>query len=149
MVLESVLPLQRLRAWSLLKSRDFQISLKFCHILLIRCMPVEFQIRLKYHLTCFGFHIPCFNYKICHELQLGQLMGWLHHSHAPGEALRSRWMWSTSLSMETSRIHPQVQKCMKNTSWEWTGVPDQWKRIYRTMQKSSTAVLALGLLHNP
>ena len=49
---------------------------------------------------------------------------------------RSRWTWSTSLSMDTSGIHLQTQKCIQNTSWEWTGVPDQWKRIYRTMQNS-------------
>ena len=49
---------------------------------------------------------------------------------------RSRWTWSTSLSMDTSGIHFQTQKCMQNTSWEWTGVPDQWKRTYRTTQNS-------------
>ena len=49
---------------------------------------------------------------------------------------RSRWMWSISLSMDTSGIYPQTQKCMQNTSWEWTGVPDQRKRIYRTTQNS-------------
>jgi len=39
----------------------------------------------------------------------------------------SRWMWSTSLSMDTSGIHPQTQKCMQNTCWERAGVPDQGK----------------------
>ena len=29
---------------------------------------------------------------------------------------RSRWMWSTSLSTDTSGIHLQTQKCMQNTS---------------------------------
>ena len=29
-----------------------------------------------------------------------------------------------------------TQKCMRNTSWEQTGVPDQWKRMYKTMQNS-------------
>ena len=48
---------------------------------------------------------------------------------------RSRWAWSTSLSTNTSGIHLQTQKCMQNTSWEWTEVPDQ-KRIYRTIQNS-------------
>lgn len=52
----------------ILKNRDSQIGLKFCCILLIRHMPVEFHMRLKYQLKCFVFHIPCFNYKICHEL---------------------------------------------------------------------------------
>ena len=47
---------------------------------------------------------------------------------------RCRWMWSTSLSMDTSGIHLQTQNCMQNTSWEHTGVPDQRKRIYRTTQ---------------
>ena len=37
---------------------------------------------------------------------------------------------------DTSGIHLQTQKCMQNTSCERTGVPDQWKRIYRTMQNS-------------
>ena len=33
------------------------------------------------------------------------------------------------------RNTPQTQKCMPNTSSEWTGVPDQRERIYRTTQK--------------
>ena len=49
---------------------------------------------------------------------------------------RSRWMWNTSLSMDTSGIHLQTKKCMQNTSSEWTGVPGQRKRIYRTTQDS-------------
>ena len=49
---------------------------------------------------------------------------------------RSKWMWNTSLSMDTSGIHLQTQKCMQNTSSEGTGVPDQRKRIYRTKQDS-------------
>ena len=44
---------------------------------------------------------------------------------------RSRWTWSTSLSTDTSGTHLQTQKCMQNTSWKQTGVPDQWKRIYQ------------------
>ena len=47
---------------------------------------------------------------------------------------RSRWTWNTFLSMDTSGIHLQTQKCIQNTSGEWTGVPDQWKSVYRTMQ---------------
>ena len=39
-------------------------------------------------------------------------------------------MWRTSLSTDTSGIHLQTQKCMQNTSWERTGVPDHRKRIY-------------------
>ena len=38
---------------------------------------------------------------------------------------RSRWMWSPSFSMDTSGIHLQTKKCMQNTRWEQTGVPDQ------------------------
>ena len=38
--------------------------------------------------------------------------------------------------MDTSGIHLQTQNCMQNTSWEWTGAPDQQKRIYRPMQNS-------------
>ena len=49
---------------------------------------------------------------------------------------RSRWTRSTSLSTDTSVIYLQTQKCMQNTSWEWKGVPDQWKRIYKTTQNS-------------
>ena len=49
---------------------------------------------------------------------------------------KSRWTWSTSLSMDTSEIYLQKQKCMQNTSWEWTGVPDQRKRLSRSMQNS-------------
>ena len=36
--------------------------------------------------------------------------------------------------MDTSEIHLQTQKCMQNTNCKQTGVPDQWKRIYRTTQ---------------
>ena len=46
--------------------------------------------------------------------------------------MANRWTWSTST--DTSGIHVQTQKYMQNTSWELTGVPDQRKRIYRTMQ---------------
>ena len=49
---------------------------------------------------------------------------------------RSRWTWTTSLSMDTLRKHLQRQKCLQNTSWELAGVPDHWKRIYRTTQNS-------------
>ena len=45
---------------------------------------------------------------------------------------RSRWTWSTSLSTNTSRTPLQTRKCMQNTHREWTGGPDQRKRIYRT-----------------
>ena len=40
------------------------------------------------------------------------------------------------LSIDTSGIYLQIQKCMQNTSWEHTGVPDQRNRIFRTMQNS-------------
>jgi len=36
-------------------------------------------------------------------------------------------------STDTWGIHLQTQKCMQNTGWEPTRVPDQWKRIYRPM----------------
>ena len=57
---------------------------------------------------------------------------------------RSRWLWSTSLSKDASAIPPQTQKCIQNTSWEWTGVSDQRKRIYRTMQNSKLSKKKLG-----
>ena len=49
----------------------------------------------------------------------------------------TRWQnssctWSTFLSKDTSGIHLQTQKCLQNTSWDLTGVHDQWKGIYRT-----------------
>ena len=40
---------------------------------------------------------------------------------------RSRCMWSISLFTATTGMHLQTQKCIQNTSWEWTGVPDQQK----------------------
>ena len=49
---------------------------------------------------------------------------------------RSRWTWITSFSMDTSAILAQTQKCMQDTSWKQKGVPDPWKRIYRTLQNS-------------
>ena len=45
-------------------------------------------------------------------------------------------MWSASLTTDTSGIHLQTQKCMQNTSSEWTGVPDQRTKVYRTIQNS-------------
>ena len=38
--------------------------------------------------------------------------------------------------MDTLGIHLQTQQRMQNTSWEQTGVPEQWKRTYRTTQNS-------------
>ena len=40
-------------------------------------------------------------------------------------------MRNASLSADTSGLHFQTQKCMRNSSWEETGVPDQWKSIYQ------------------
>ena len=54
---------------------------------------------------------------------------------------RIRWACCTSLSTDTSGTHLQTQKCMRNTSWEWTGGPDQWKRIYKL---SHSLCLTLG-----
>ena len=50
---------------------------------------------------------------------------------------KTRWqkssqMCSTSLSVDTSGIHLQMQKISQNTSWEQTGVPDHWKGIHRS-----------------
>ena len=45
-------------------------------------------------------------------------------------------MGSTSLSMDTLGTHFQTQKYIQNISSEWTGVPDQRKRIYSTTQNS-------------
>ena len=45
---------------------------------------------------------------------------------------KSRCTWSTSFSTDTSGIHLQTQKILRNTSWE----PDHKKRIYRTTQHS-------------
>ena len=61
-----------------------------------------------------------------------------------GTRWQSRWLWSTSLSKDASAVPPQTQKCMQNTSWEWTGVSDQRKRIYRAMQNSKLSKKKLG-----
>ena len=37
---------------------------------------------------------------------------------------RGRWICSTSLFMDISQIHLQTQKCMQNSNWKWTRVPD-------------------------
>ena len=51
-----------------------------------------------------------------------------HQTFAEGIRWRgSRWMWSTSLSTDTSGIHLQTQKCFQSTRWEWAGVPDHHK----------------------
>ena len=41
------------------------LLLRIVLTLLIRHMPAEFQMRLKYQLKCFILHIPSFNDKIC------------------------------------------------------------------------------------
>ena len=54
---------------------------------------------------------------------------------------RSRWMWSTFLFSDPSGIHLQIQKCMQNTSWEPSGVSDQWKKYIepcKTLQDKGT-----------
>ena len=60
---------------------------------------------------------------------------------------RSCWTWNTFLFMDTSGIHLQTQKWMQNTSWEWTGVHDQQKRIYRPMQNSMSSPEPLEWVH--
>ena len=62
--------------------------------------------------------------------------GLIHLSLGRTRWWRSWWTWSTSFSTDTSGIHLQTQKCLQNTSWEWTRIPDQWKRIYRPTQNS-------------
>ena len=50
-------------------------------------------------------------------------------------------MGSTSLSMDTLGTHFQTQKYMQNISSEWTGVPDQRKRIiepHKTREEEGT-----------
>ena len=47
---------------------------------------------------------------------------------------RSRWTWSASLFTDTSGTHLQTSERTQDSSWEWAGVPNQWKRIYRTTQ---------------
>ena len=46
---------------------------------------------------------------------------------------RSRWMCSTSPSMDTSGIHCQTQKILQNTSWEHARLHDHWKRKYQSV----------------
>ena len=60
---------------------------------------------------------------------------------------RSWWMWTTFLSTDISGIHLQTQKCMQNTSWEWTGVHDQQKRMYRPMQNTRSSPEPLQSVH--
>ena len=56
----------------------------------------------------------------------------------------SSWTWSTFLSTDTSGIHLQTQKCLQNTSWDLTGVHDQWEGIYRTTKFSRMKELGGG-----
>jgi len=60
---------------------------------------------------------------------------------------RSWWTWNTSLSTDTSGIHLQTQKCMQSTSWEWTGVHDQQKRMYRPTQNIRSSPEPLEWIH--
>ena len=105
--------------------------------------PSSHSIRLSPQDTSyFHFILVCFMYwqntvllKVFDKVLLSKLMNeWRTHQnadHGRTRWQRSRWTWSTSLSSDTSGIHLQTQKCMQNTSWERTGVPDQRKRIYR------------------
>ena len=45
------------------------------------------------------------------------------------------------------RNTPSEQTCMQNTSWEWTGVHDQQKRIYRPTQNSRSSPEPLEWVH--
>ena len=47
---------------------------------------------------------------------------------------RNRWIWSTSLSTDTSGIHLQMKRISQSTSWELARVLDQWKGIYGYMK---------------
>ena len=60
---------------------------------------------------------------------------------------RSWWIWNTCLSTDTSGIHFQTQKCMQNISWEWTGVHDQQKGMYRPTHKSRSSPEPLQWVH--
>ena len=60
---------------------------------------------------------------------------------------RSWWTWNTSLSTDISVIHLQTQKCMQNTSWEWTGAHHQQKRMYRPTQNTRSSPEPLQWVH--
>ena len=60
---------------------------------------------------------------------------------------RSKWMWSMPLSTDTSGIRLQTQKCMQNTSWEWTRVHDQQKSIYRPTRNPRSSPEPLEWVH--
>ena len=46
-------------------------------------------------------------------------------------------------------MHLQTQKCMQNTSWEWTGVHNQWKRIYQSVSQSVQSLSRIWLFVTP
>ena len=46
-------------------------------------------------------------------------------------------------------MHLQTQKCMQNTSWEWTGVHNQWKRIYQSVSQSVQSLSRVWLFVTP
>ena len=73
--------------------------------------------------------------------------GLINHMLGGTRWWRIRWMWSASLCMDTSERHLQTQKCTQNTSWEWTGEPDQQKRIYRTTQNLRSSLVLLRWEH--
>ena len=45
----------------------------------------------------------------------GRAYLWLKDEEERTRWRRNRWMWSSSLSTDTSGIHLQTQKCMQNT----------------------------------
>ena len=75
------------------------LLLRIVLILLIRHMPAEFQMRLKYQLKCFVLHIPSFNDKICPSGAAENCQGqspraWLiavPPQQGSGGGLRCRW----------------------------------------------------------
>ena len=56
---------------------------------------------------------------------------------------RSRWMCSTSPSMDTSGIHCKTQKILQNTSWEHARLHDHWKRKYQSVSSITQSCPAL------
>ena len=107
----------------------------FCILVLVVISPLSLLFFFLFHfLFClfgysFFFMSLAKNFSILFMISKNYVLGRTRWQ-------RSRWTWSTSLSTDTSEIHLQTQKCMQNTSWEWTGVYLTKGKEYRVTQNS-------------
>ena len=74
-------------------------------------------------------------YWYCHKYFSGRQHKKLNDGY-PGGRRGGGVGGGTSLSEDASGIHLQMQRISQSASWEWAGVPDHPKGVYRSTQNS-------------